>query len=65
MIRILPQGQHISKQEVVEEQSIGIESLHAQLQGMIGEWSCVIKQAIFQEDMGFNVDTRKRAKQPQ
>jgi hypothetical protein len=44
----------ISKQGVAEEHSKGISSLRTQIQCMIGEWSCAIKQAIFQEEMGLN-----------
>jgi hypothetical protein len=48
----------ISKHAVEESHSTGISSLRTQLYDMIGEWSCVFKQAMFQEDVALNEDSR-------
>jgi hypothetical protein len=47
-----------SIEQGVEGHSTGISSLQTRFQTMIDEWSCVIKQAIFHEEMGLNEDRR-------
>ncbi len=48
----------ISKKRVGGEQTPDAGSLQTQIQCMIGEWSYAIKQAIFQEEIELNEDTR-------
>ncbi len=48
----------ISKQILVEEHNKGINLLPFQIQNVLDEWSCAIKQAIFHDDMGLNVNIR-------
>ena len=43
---------HISGPGFVEEQSTGINTLQTQIQSFISEWSCALKQAMFQEEIG-------------